>query len=192
MSKLSAAAGVRRFQIRSECAADADGISRVITDAFAGHPFSDQSEAQIVRALRDAGALTISLVAIDGAGAGTGTGNTGTAGPMIVGHIAFSPINPSDGATHWYGLAPVSVAPDRQRAGIGAALVGAGLTAIRAIGAAGCVVLGDPAYYRRFGFEAFEDLVYVDAPPGHFMVQTFAGKRPTGQVEYHPAFSGGR
>jgi putative acetyltransferase len=183
VSDLSAAAAVSRFQIRPECAADADAISRVITDAFAGHPFSDQSEAQIVRALRDAEALTISLVAvaIDDAG-------EGEAGTEIVGHIAFSPVSSSDGTAHWYGLAPVAVAPERQRAGIGLALVEAGLAEIRALGAAGCVVLGDPAYYRRFGFEPFGDLVYADAPPGHFMARTFTGERPSGRVEYHPAF----
>ena len=50
-------------QIRSEMASDADAIDRVITRAFAGHPLSDQSEARIVRDLREAGSLSLSLVA---------------------------------------------------------------------------------------------------------------------------------
>lgn len=179
---------MRLFEIRPECAADAEAIDRVITDAFAGHPFGDQGEAQIVRALRAAEALTVSLVAVTLAVDGSVEAGPD---PVIVGHIAFSPVTPSDGAPRWYGLAPVAVAPQRQRTGIGAALVEAGIAAIRRLGAAGCVVLGDPAYYRRFGFEAFDDLVYADAPPGHFMARAFTGERPSGRVEYHRAFSAG-
>ena len=71
-------------EIRDESAADAEAIARVITRAFTGHPFSDQSEAQIVRDLRAAAALTLSRVAIEGT--------------ELVGHIAFSPVRLSDGS----------------------------------------------------------------------------------------------
>lgn len=56
---------VHEIQIRPEVEADADAITRVITDAFENHPFSDQSEARIVRDLRSAEAITLSLVAVE-------------------------------------------------------------------------------------------------------------------------------
>jgi putative acetyltransferase len=70
--------------------------------------------------LRAAGALTISLVAeIDG---------------QVVGHIAFSPVTVSDGATGWYGLGPVSVLPDYQKQGIEKALINEGLSSLKDMG----------------------------------------------------------
>lgn len=161
-------------EVRAESAADADAIGRVIARAFADHPFSDQSEARIVEALRAAGALTVSLVAV--------------AGSEIVGHVAFSPVRMSDGSPRWYGLAPVSVDPARQRARIGSALVRRGLDALRGLGAIGCVVLGDPAYYGRFGFELCPGLVYRDGPADHFQARAFVGSVPRGEVEYHAVF----
>ena len=56
------------------------------------------------------------------------------------------------------GLAPLAVLPSEQRRGIGAALVRAGLDACRACGCRFVVVLGDPAYYARFGFRRASDL----------------------------------
>lgn len=83
------------------------------------------------------------------------------------------------------------IRPERPADADTISLLEAGLAEIHALGAAGCVVLGDPAYYRRFGFEPYEDLVCADAPPGHFMARTFTGERPSGRVEYHQAFSAG-
>src|SRR5690606_18603384 len=113
-------------------------IHTLVAAAFDGHPHSDGSEPAIVDRLRADGDLTISLVAEDGG--------------EIVGHIAFSPVTISDGNEGWFGLGPVAVAPQRQREGIGAALIEHGLALLRERGSAGCVVLGDPAYYGRFGF----------------------------------------
>jgi putative acetyltransferase len=77
-------------------------------------PISNQTEQFIIKALRAAGALTLSLVAdIDG---------------RVVGHVAFSPVLMSDGTTGWYGLGPVSVLPEYQKQGIGKALINEGLT----------------------------------------------------------------
>jgi putative acetyltransferase len=163
------------LELRRERPGDFDALDDLIGRAFAGHPQSDGSESRIVRELRAAGALTLSLVAIDDSRA-------------VVGHVAFSPIVLSDATSAWYGLAPVSVEPARQRGGIGSALVREGLARLRALGAAGCVVLGDPAYYGRFGFALRSELVYPHGPADHFQALAFAGPFPRAEVTYHAAF----
>ena len=100
--------------IRNETAADYDAIREVTLAAFETLEVSDQTEPFIIQALRAAGALTLSLVAeIDG---------------RVVGHIAFSPVTISDGASGWYGLGPVSVLPELHKQGIGTSLINTGLT----------------------------------------------------------------
>jgi len=63
------------------------------------------------------------------------------------------------------------------------------LAALEATGAAGCVVLGDPAYYGRFGFTTVDGLVYPGVPAEYFQALSFAGRFPQGEVSYHEAFS---
>jgi putative acetyltransferase len=161
--------------IRQEQEQDHGAVKQVTADAFALVEHSDQTEPAIVAALRDAGTLTVSLVAVEG--------------NEIIGHIAFSPVK-IDGEDHrWFGLGPVSVRPDRQGRGIGGALIREGLGKLRAQRAAGCVLLGDPAYYGRFGFVNDPALRYPHAPPEYFMRLTFGGVVPAGTVEYHSAFA---
>jgi putative acetyltransferase len=162
------------MQIRLERPEDAATIHALTDAAFKGMPFSDQTEARVIDALRVAGALTLSLVA--------------TEGGEIIGHIAFSPVRINGEAGDWYGLGPVSVWPDRQRTGIGQALIRDGLQRLRSLGAGGCVLLGAPTYYGRFGFESDPDLNDVDAPPGAFQRLTLNGSQPRGEVTFHPAF----
>ena len=162
------------MHIRQERPEDAATI-RVLTDAaFKGMPYSNQTEAKIIDALRAAGALTISLVAIQ-------DGET-------VGHVAFSPVRIDGAAGDWYGLGPVSVRPDHQQRGIGQALIRDGLHRLQSMSAAGCVLLGDPAYYGRVGFESDPDLYYGDVPPGYFQRLTLNGSPPKGEVSFHPGF----
>jgi len=161
------------MQIRQERPEDATTIRALTEAAFKGMPFSDATEAKVIDALRAAGALTLSLVALDG---------------EIVGHVAFSPICINGEAGDWYGLGPVSVWPDRQRTGIGQALIREGLQRLRSKDAGGCVLLGDPAYYRRFGFENDPDLYCAGAPPGAFQRLSFNGSRPRGEASFHPGF----
>ena len=161
--------------IRAEEAADAVAITAVIARAFAANAHSDGTEQFIVRALRDAGALTVSLVAATGG--------------EVHGHIAFSPVSISDGSARWYGLGPLAVEPSEQETGIGSALVNAGLARLRDLGAAGCVVLGEPGYYGRFGFAQVAGLRYPGPPPEYFMARSFGGRVPSGEVAYHAAFA---
>lgn len=134
--------------IRPETAADIDAISAVTEAAFQNHPYSRQTEPFIIHALRKAGVMTVSLVAeTDG---------------KVVGHVAFSPVKISDGSSGWYGLGPVSVLPELQRQGIGKALIREGLSRLKVAGANGCMLVGDPGYYQRFGFRNFPELIHEE------------------------------
>jgi putative acetyltransferase len=162
--------------IRREMAGDEKAIEAVTTAAFREAPHTSHTEQFIVAALRAAGALCVSLVA-------EAEGN-------VIGHVAVSPVTISDGTLGWFGLGPISVLPAWQRQGIGSALMRAAIKGLRERGAAGCVVLGDPAYYGRFGFKTEPGLVLPSVPAGYFMALAFIGPiRPSGEVEYHAAFS---
>lgn len=160
--------------IRPETASDFAAIRTINIDAFAGHPFSHQTEHLIVEALRDAGALTLSLVAEDAG--------------EVVGHIAFSPALVDGKDLNWYTLGPIAVAPSRQRQGVGSRLIGTGIEALRQLGANGCLLVGDPAYYLRFGFRHSQSLSVEHVPPEYFMCLPLAGEIPHGAVTHHPAF----
>jgi len=162
------------MEIRPETPADSAAISSVIEAAFAMAKHSDGTEAAIVEGLRKANALSISLVAADG--------------PAIIGHVALSPIRIDGADSGWLGLGPLAVSPDRQGTGIGRALVCEALERARSMGSAGCVVLGDPAYYRRFGFRADDRLRYPGPPPQYFQALPFGDAMPLGTVAYHRAF----
>lgn len=162
------------MDIRSERPEDAAAIDQIIEAAFEPIPNSG-TEARIVRALREAGALTISLVAADDDG-------------RLVGHVAFSPVRLDGRPGQWYGLGPVAVDPRLQRLGIGSALIREGLARLVALGAEGCVVLGEPDYYGRFGFAADPELTYLGYVTPYFQRLVFNGEPPKGDVSYHPAF----
>lgn len=160
--------------IRAERASDIEPIRRVVTAAFAGVSHSNQKESLLVDELRDCGALSISIVAeFKG---------------QVVGHVAFSPVTVDGRLCGWFGLAPLAVLPDYQRHGIGSRLVIAGLGSLRAIGAKGCVVLGAPEYYGRFGFVAHDELILENLPVQFFLAQSFTREYPCGKVQYHRAF----
>ena len=75
-----------------------------------------------------------------------------------------------------------------QGLGIGSRLIEAGLTQLQTLSAHGCVVLGEPEYYQRFGFKAEPSLVLADVPAEYFMALSFHGDIPSGNVAYHAAF----
>jgi putative acetyltransferase len=166
---------VTELTIRDETPADIDVIIAVTEAAFrdSGLP-GERNEQYVFAGLREAGALTVSLVAEEDG--------------QVVGHIAFSPAAISDGTAGWYTLGPVSVLPERQRQGIGSALIRAGLDRLRAMGANGSVLVGHPDYYPRFGFVHRDDLGYEGIPPEVVFALSFDGQYPTGVVTDHPAF----
>jgi putative acetyltransferase len=162
------------MMIRREAAGDEAAIREITDAAFAGRPYSSGTEAAIVDGLRAAGALRLSLVAEEEG--------------RIVGHVAFSSVSVDGAEVGWFGLGPVSVSPGRQGQGVGSALIREGLAQLRALGAKGCVLLGDRNYYQRFGFANDPGLRYEGAPPEHFMRLSFGDDVPQGVVRFHPAF----
>lgn len=124
--------------IRNETDTDSSPIWKLNQTAFGGH-----DEADLVDALRAGGFVSLSLVA--------------ELNHQIVGHILFGPVSILDDAGSTIqaaSLAPMAVAPNHQRQGIGSKLVNAGLAACRAKGDKIAVVLGHPDFYPRFGFSA--------------------------------------
>jgi len=160
--------------IRKETNSDIDEIFNVTKAAFENQEYSHQTEQYIVNALRKADALTLSLVAeIDG---------------KVVGHIAFSPVEISDGSDGWYGLGPVSVIPELQRKGIGKALINEGLSILKDMSAKGCALVGNPEYYKRFGFRNIPELIYEGIPQEYFLVLPFSDNEAKGAVTFHEGF----
>lgn len=163
------------IEISNEKSGDEARIHHVTEQAFLSAPHTDHTEQFIVDALRREGALTVSQVAkVDG---------------EIIGHVAISPVTLSDGATGWFGLGPISVLPEFQGLGIGSKLMQSSLAALVEVGASGCVLLGDPAYYGRFGFKVVDGLVFPGVPAEYFQALSFSGEFPQGAVSYHKAFS---
>jgi putative acetyltransferase len=160
--------------IRPERPEDVDAIDRLTVAAFEPQWFSDGSEAPILRALRASGDLTLSLVAEDDGD--------------VVGHVAFSPVTIDGSHDGWFGLGPISVRLDRQRHGIGRALVAEGLRRLRERGASGCALIGDPAIYGRMGFTGDGPLSHLDLDRTIVQQVTFSGPSPRGELRFAPAF----
>lgn len=106
-----------------------------------------------------------------------------------IGHASVSPVVLSNGAAGWYGLAPVSVLPACQNQGIGSRLIRRLLAELQERHAAGCVVLGDPNYYGRFGFQAQSALTLPGVPQDYFRAIAFQGALPCAEVAFHNAFN---
>ena len=120
--------------IRAKTSKDIAAIRHVLEMAL-----GQASEARLVEALRQIDALITSLVAVEK--------------EQIVGHIAFSVFIESLHATaKVVALAPLAVLPTHQRRDIGSELVRRGLTRCRRAGHRVVLVLGEPAFYHRFGF----------------------------------------
>ena len=160
--------------IREETAADYSAIETLTIAAFAKMPYSQQTEHHIIRALRSSGQLTLSLVA-EQAG-------------EVIGHIAVSPVILSDGSSGWFGIGPLAVKPEHQHQGIGSKLMEEAISALKQQQAAGLVLVGDPAYYNRFGFYASRQLVYPDIPAEYVLARPLQGEIPDATVQFQPAF----
>ncbi|HUF48747.1 MAG TPA: N-acetyltransferase [Vicinamibacterales bacterium] len=166
-------AGGRRH-VRLEEPGDREAIHQIHLASFPG-----PDEAHLVDALRAGGHLQVSLVAV--------------AEDRIIGHVAFSPLR-VDAASGGVGLAPVAVLPEFRRRGIAAHLMREGLAASARAGAGFVVVLGDPSYYSRFGFEPAARWGLVDEYGGGDAFQALElrpGAMPEGPalVRYAPEFA---
>lgn len=160
--------------IRPEQRDDIPSIHAIHSASFPG-----DAEARLVRQLRLAGRLSISLVAEANGG--------------IVGHVAFSSVSAANGAIG-VGLGPVAVLESHRRQGVAAQLIETGLAACRAAGFGWAVVLGAPRYYSRFGFQPASTFGLCDeygGGPAFQAMELLAGELPSsaGQVRYAPEFS---
>jgi putative acetyltransferase len=163
--------------VRPEGTSDAPLIEAVTRQAFLTAAHTSNSEHLIVAALRTAGKLAVSLVA--------------EASGTVIGHVGVSPVAISDGSSGWFGLGPLSVLPQQQRRGVGSQLMRAALRLLREHDAAGCMVLGDPAFYSRFGFRPHPELVLAGVPPEFFQAICFDPPPARGTVTYDAAFAAG-
>jgi putative acetyltransferase len=166
------------FIIRPEAPGDAAAVHAVHAAAF-----PTDVEARVVDLLRPYGKALVSLVAVAADGA-------------IVGHVLFSPvtIESKPDVQEGAGLAPLAVLPSYQGQGIGSELVRSGIDACRARRVPFLVVLGNPRYYGRFGFETASDrnLANEYGADAAFMVQELIlGSLPAsgGLVRYAPEFN---
>jgi putative acetyltransferase len=145
--------------LRPEHSADVEAVRHVNVMAFGA-----QAEADLVDALRRAGAVTLSAVTVLGA---QRTGETEPCtsdegklftgevyGGEVVGHVLFTPVTVATekGAVPLLGLGPVAVLPANQRQGLGTMMISGCLEYLRTRGHRGVVVVGEPDFYRRFGF----------------------------------------
>jgi putative acetyltransferase len=155
--------------VRDEQVADRAAIHEVVRAAF-----GRQGEADLVDSLREEGSVAIALVALDE--------------EEIVGHILLSKMEAPFAAL---GLAPLAVRPDRQRSGVGSRLVGAAIERAKKAAWQAVFVLGDPEYYRRFGFDVSLASGFRSPYAGpHFMVLALKGELPVsaGAITYARPF----
>jgi putative acetyltransferase len=159
--------------VRTEEAVDIPAITAVNRACF-----PTDAEANLVDALRAAGRLSISLVAV--------------VDDKVVGHVAFSPVTTANGEAG-LGLGPLAVLEHHRCQGIGAGLVRSGLLACQTADYGWAVVLGDPAYYARFGFRPASEFGLSDFQGGeHFQaIELIPGQLPqnAGVVRYAPEFN---
>lgn len=163
--------------IRTEAPADILAVDKLLKSTF-----ETEAEANLVMKLRENGRRTLSLVACNDEG-------------EVVGYVLFSPVTLEGEDLNWQGLAPLAVHQDYRNKGIAAEIVKEGLSSLLEFGYPACVVLGDPAYYSRFGFEASEKhnmRCEWDVPQGAFQVLGLAQgelENRNGLIEYSTEFS---
>jgi putative acetyltransferase len=157
--------------IRSESPGDIVGI-RFVEEAA----FLQSAEADLVDDLRAAGDSVFSLIAVEG--------------ETVTGHAMFSRLQAPFPAL---ALGPVAVLPDRQRVGVGSRLIREGIARSEAAGWLGIFVLGDPAFYRRFGFDAGKASGFISPYAGPRLMALPLGRSElptdTGSIQHAPAFA---
>lgn len=161
------------MNIRRARSGDAPAIRNILIAAFNG-----ETEARLVERLRAESDLALALVADDG---------------DVRGYVGFPRLTVDDGQRvhDAVGLAPVAVAPTHRRLGVGGALIREGHSLLVARGESLIFVLGDPAYYVRFGYGAATAAPFASAYSGpHFMALRLNESAPRGgKVRYPAAFA---
>ncbi|CCN50170.1 putative Acyl-CoA N-acyltransferase [Vibrio nigripulchritudo MADA3029] len=163
--------------IRTEAPADILPIQQLIKQAFPTH-----AEAELVSRLMENGQRTLSLVACSDEG-------------EVVGYILFSPVTLDQQDFNWQGLAPLAVKEEYRGQGIASELIKEGLSSLAELGYPVCVVLGEPEFYGRFGFESAAKYgmdTQWELPEGAFQIQELMegeldGK--SGKIFYSQEFS---
>ena len=161
------------YNIRDEELKDIEQVHSILQAVF-----PTEAESNLVDALRANDQAIISQVAVQG---------VDVLGHILFSHVTTAPPNDAKGL----GLAPVSVRPDVQARGIGSQLIREGLLRCKDLGFDYCVVLGDPKYSRRFGFQkassfGIQNEYGVD---DEFMVIHFSNRSIAGLVKYAPEFA---
>ena len=160
--------------IRPESDSDRAAIAAVNAAAF-----PTAGEAKLVDRLRLDGDLLLSLVA--------------TKDDAVVGHVAFSRLTVAQGdeRSKAVALGPAAVLPRWQRRGLGTALIARGLEMLEAQGEALMFVLGEPAFYRRFGFDVGEAAGFTSDYSGPYfqLLRLDDSKAASGRVHYPSAFA---
>jgi putative acetyltransferase len=114
---------------------------------------------------------------------------------LIVGHVLISRMQ-AEGDGRPYravGLAPVAVLPERQKQGIGSVLIREALDRLRAQGEEIVFLVGESAYYRRFGFDAATAAPFASPYAGPYFMALALGDidlPAAGRADYAPAFAG--
>tara|TARA_Y100001956_G_scaffold62512_1_gene62570 strand:- start:680 stop:1183 length:504 start_codon:yes stop_codon:yes gene_type:complete len=163
--------------IRTEAPADILAVDRLLKSAF-----ETEAEADLVMKLRENGHRSLSLVASTDDG-------------EVVGYLLFSPVTLDGEDLNWQGLAPLAVKEEFRCQGIAKQLIEEGMASLFELGYPACVVLGDPAYYSRFGFaaaELHEMRCIWDVPKGAFQVKALAEgefRGRSGLIEYCSEFN---
>ncbi|PED06194.1 GNAT family N-acetyltransferase [Bacillus pseudomycoides] len=172
------------IKIRQELEKDYNGAEEVVKQAFLNEAFSDRKEHELVNRIRkcDAFIPELSLVAVD---------------KEVVGHVLLSKVKIVDGDTsvESLALAPVSVAPDYQKKGIGSLLISNVLRKAKELGYHSVIVLGHKDYYPKFGFKPasiWNICAPFEVPDEVFMAMELtenALQNLQGIVQYSEAFS---
>ncbi len=162
------------WAIREETPGDEAAIHAVTKRAFIDQPYSDGDEAEVIDKLREDGDLLLSLVAVFG--------------DEIVGQVIYSRAKLSNGDDGWMVAGPIAVAKEYRGRGIGRALLEAGEAKLRASGAKGITVLGDPELYRRFGYLQHTAMKLAGELGQFLQVKSFGEPIPSASITFAPAF----
>lgn len=172
------------MHIRHERPEDTQTISRIQRQAFMNHPQhapgAEPCEHRIVELLRLRDALSLSLVAETRHG--------------LAGHVALSPATVGTNSAGWFLLGPIGVLPKEQGHGIGSALMNEAVRFMQNLGqdteqALGIVLVGEPAFYQRFGFAHHDGLEYPGVPARYVLARQLGDMPPKGIITAHEAFT---